>query len=315
MDPLRVIAETRGFFTRLQALEFGYDDKAIRRAIRCRRWTRVRRGAYTFTDLWADGDEVAQHLLRAYAVERRLAGRVALSHVSAALHHGMDVWNADLSKVHVTRLDGGAGRTEAGVVHHEGLCLDSDVIETEGYLVMRAARAALETATMSTAEASVVVLDSGLHRQLFTDSELDEAYAPMRHWPATLHLEFAVRFADGRAESVGESRARHLCFAHGIPAPELQFPVYGARGVLIGTTDMAWQDHQLLGEFDGRIKYGRLLRPGEEPGDAVFREKRREDALREATGFRVVRIVWADLFDGRATAQRIKRLMSERPAA
>jgi hypothetical protein len=314
MDHLRILAETQGFFTRPQALELGYDDKAIRRALRSRLWVRLRRGAYTFSDLWSVSDEVEQHLTRARAVLRRMEGRVALSHVSAALQHGLDVWGVDLSQVHVTRLDGGAGRTEAGVVHHDGVCLDSDVMQVGSDLVMRPARAALETGLLSTAESAIVVLDSGLHRELFTRDELDATYGYLKQWPGTLPLELAVRLADGRAASVGESRSRYLCFAHGLPRPELQYEVCDAHGDLIGITDMAWPGHGLLGEFDGKMKYGRLLRPGESAGDAVFREKRREDALREATGFIVVRIVWADLYDGYRTAQRILRLMRVRAA-
>ncbi|MGY1671234.1 hypothetical protein [Geodermatophilus sp. SYSU D00710] len=42
------------------------------------------------------------------------------------------------------------------------------------------------------------------------------------------------------------------------------------------------------------MKYGRLLRPGQDPGDAVFDEKRREDAIRDE-GWGVVRWTWADL--------------------
>ena len=314
MDRLRIIAEARGFFSRPEALEAGYDDRAIQRAITNGLWVRVRRGAYTYTDLWSQYDEAAQHLTRACAVQRRLGDRVALSHASAALLHGLDLWDVDLTRVHVTRLDGGAGRTEAGVVHHEGFCVDSDVMELDGCLVMRPARAALETASTCTAEGAVALFDVGLHKKAFTVAEMDETYALMRHWPHSLHLEFAVRFADGRAESIGESRARYLCYAFGLPAPDLQFSVYDDHGTLIGTTDMAWQAHRLLGEFDGKVKYGRLLRPGDAPGDAVFREKRREDALREATGFSMVRLTWADLYDGRATASRIRRLM-QRPAA
>jgi hypothetical protein len=85
--------------------------------------------------------------------------------------------------------------------------------------------------------------------------------------------------------------------------------VYDERGVLVGVTDMVWEEHRLLGEFDGRVKYGRLLRPGEEPGDAVFREKRREDELRRLTDFSMVRLTWADLYRGAETAARIRRLM------
>src|SRR4029079_18992923 len=111
------------------------------------------------------------------------------------------------------------------------------------------------------------------------------AYDVVQHWPGTQHLQVAVRMADHRAQSPGESRSRWLFFAEGIPAPELQFEVYDAAGMLVGTTDFAWRRHRLLGEFDGRSKYGRLLRPGQTPEEVVWAEKLREDALRRTTGF------------------------------
>jgi len=303
------LAQANGFFTRAQALQTGLDDNAIRLALKVGVWTRIRWGVYTFTDLWIERDEVAQHLAAAQSVARKLGQSVALSHVSAALDHGLLVWGADLSIVHVTRLDGGAGRIEAGVQHHEGFCGDSDVVEKDGYLLVKPVRAALESATRATSEAAVATLDSGLHQQRFSRDELDEAFALMQHWPGALHLQFAVRFADGRAESVGESRARYLCYLHGLPAPELQFHVYDERGILAGITDMVWREHRLLGEFDGKVKYGRLLMPGEEPSDAVFREKRREDTLRRLTDFSMVRLTWADLYRGAETAAMIRGLM------
>jgi hypothetical protein len=70
-------------------------------------------------------------------------------------------------------------------------------------------------------------------------------------------------------------------------------------------------DHRLLGEFDGKVKYGRLLKPGEHASDVVFREKQREDALRRVTGFSMIRITWADLYRGAATAAEIRRLMRQ----
>jgi hypothetical protein len=309
MDPLRILAETNGFFTRAEAFEAGYDDNSIRLSVKVRLWVRVRQGAYTFTDLWSGMDEVARHLTTAHAAMRRLGSRVALSHTSAALDHGITVWDADLSNVHVTRLDGGAGRTEAGVVHHEGFCLDTDLMERNGYLVTRPPRAALEAASLQSTEASVVLLDDGLHKKLFDARQLDDQLRLMQCWPDTLHLQFAVRFADGRAESVGESRSRYLCYTHRLPAPELQCYVYDERGNLVGITDMVWHEQRLLLEFDGKIKYGRLLKPGEKAGDAVFREKVREDALRRVTGYSMVRLTWPDLYRGAETAARIRNLM------
>lgn len=286
MDRLQALAGTAGYFRRQDALEAGFDDKAINREIRARRWVRIRRGAYTFNDIWSAQDEVERHRITARAVVDRLGPGVALSHTSAVIEHGMAVWDADLSCVHVTRLDGGAGRTEAGVVHHEGFCIDDDLIEREdGLLMVKPARAALEHACLVSSESAVVTLDSGLHVHAFTRAEMESVFALMRSWPKSQRLQIVVRFADGRAESVGESRSRWLCYKYNLPAPELQFEVYDECGRLIGITDMAWPERKLLGEFDGKIKYGRLLRPGEEPGEAVFREKVREDALRAAVRY------------------------------
>ena len=65
----------------------------------------------------------------------------------------------------------------------------------------------------------------------------------------------------------------------------------------VGRADFAWPELRTVGEFrQDWIGHGRLLRPGQESGDAVFAEKRREDAMRDA-GFHVVRWVWADLDD------------------
>lgn len=308
MDPLRILADSRGCFTRKDALAHGHDDNSIRRALKVRLWHRIRAGTYTFPDLWEPLNDEERHLVTARAVARRLAPAVALSHTSAAAEHGLALWKPDLSLVHVTRLDGGAGRTAAGVQHHEGFCIGDDVIERDGYLVVKPVRAALEASTLTSTEGGAVILDD-LLRKGHPRDELDDCYRLMRSWPHVRGLQVAVRFADGRSGSVGESRSRYLCYAFALPMPELQFEVYDASGQLLGITDFAWPGRRLLGEFDGRVKYGRLLRPGEEPGDAVFREKVREDLLREATGWSMIRLVWADLDRPAATADRLRRML------
>ena len=309
MDRLRIQAETHGYFTRPQALANGYDDKAIRRTLRARQWTRIRQGVYTFPDLWAAADPRARHRALAHAVASRLGDRVVLSHVSAAERHGLELWDVDLDLVHLTRLDGATGRTEAGVVHHEGMCATQDSVPLGGVRVVPRARAALETGLLASTESALVTLDSVLHHGC-TREELESMAALMEEWPGSRRLRVALRLTDGRAESVGESRTRYLCYLHHLPAPELQFEVRDQRGHVVGTTDFAWPEHRLLGEFDGKVKYGRLRRPGEGPEDAVFREKRREDLLRELTGWSMVRVTWADLYQGAATAARVRRLLT-----
>jgi hypothetical protein len=96
------------------------------------------------------------------------------------------------------------------------------------------------------------------------------------------------------AESVGESRSRALMDRARVPKPVLQWVVPALPG--FGRCDFGWPERRTVGEFDGRIPYGRLLGPGQDPGEAVFAERRREDAIRDA-GFCVVRWAWADLDD------------------
>lgn len=310
MDPLRHLAENVGFFTRAQARESGCSDRVIAASVRHRVWHRFRHGYYTFPDLWSSLDEVGRHRVLSDAVLDSIGPVVALSHVSALVAHGVPIWGVRLDQVHVTRLDGGAGRVEAGVVHHEGRCLADDIVEVGGQPVVVADRAAIETASRVGNEAALCVLDSTLHLELCDQERLAERFVAMQHWPFVQHLHIPVRMADGRAASVGESRGRWMFRGCGIPAPMLQYEVHDpVDGSLIGICDYGWPGHEALGEFDGRIKYGRLLKPGQEPGDVVFAEKQREDRLREVTGYRMIRLTWDDLEHPAVTARRLRRVL------
>lgn len=306
--PLATTLAEEGAFLRHQALALGLDDKVLRRAVRAGELVRVRHGAYTTSDLWTPATDVERHRTLIRAVLRQTPGPVAASHHSGCALHELDLWDVDLSLAHVTRLDGGAGRTDGGVVHHEGLSLDGDVERVGEHTVVRPVRAALESALLSGVERGLVTVDSGLRQGRFTRDELAEQHDLMRSWPGARPLELVTRLTDGRSGSVGETRSRHLLWSQGLPRPELQFEVYdGSR--LVGVTDFAWPEYGLLGEFDGRVKYGRLLREGESPEDAVFREKRREDDLRQVTDWRMIRWVWADLYQPLQLAGRIRELM------
>ncbi|MFI6997946.1 hypothetical protein [Nocardia sp. NPDC050175] len=143
-------------------------------------------------------------------------------------------------------------------------------------------------------EQAVVAGDAALRMLGVTASEL------------ALELEFANRrngisqarrtigFLDARSESVGESRSRVMFRRHGLPIPAQQGEVRSAAGEFLGRVDFYDQEAGVVGEFDGQVKYGRLLTSRQEPGDIVFKEKVREDAIRD-TGLRVVRWTWQDL--------------------
>lgn len=308
MDPLRHLVETQGFFTRAMARDCGYSDRQVDAMHRAGAWARFRHGYYTYPDLWATLDAVGQHRVRCRAVMHALGDRVVLSHVSCLVMLGVDPWGVDLQRVHVTRLDRGAGRIEGDVVHHLAHVPDDDLRELDGLLLTRSDRATIEAGSVARdGERALCLFNQVLRDRLVTTDQLRDRFERMAAWPRTQKLHVPIRMADGRSESVGESRGLWLFRMAGIPAPESQFEVYDADGVLRGTCDWGWPEHRLLGEFDGRIKYGRLLHPGQEPGDVVFAEKQREDQLREITGYRMVRLVWDDYERPHVTVRRVLR--------
>ncbi len=309
MDSLRQLTAAHGFFSRQDALGTGSLDRDLTRGVRQRHLVRFRRGAYAFADEWSVLDELGRHRVRTNAVMRSLGSAVALSHASGVVAHGIDTWGLPLDRIHVTRIDGASGRLEKDVVHHEGRAGEQDVVHVDGLAVLPAARCALEAASRVPNDVALALLDSGLRSGAYSEQELMDTFATLQHWPFVRHLHLPVRMADGRAGSVGESRGRWYMHRSHLPAPVLQYAVRDASGELIGTTDWAWPRHGLLGEFDGRIKYGRLLRPGQSPEDVVVAEKRREDRLREATGFRMVRFMWDDYRDLDRFAARLKRAL------
>ena len=114
-----------------------------------------------------------------------------------------------------------------------------------------------------------------------------------------------MRFADGRSESPGESMTRVIMDQLGLPAPHLQVSIFAPNQKFIGRTDLGYPELGVLLEFDGFVKYSKLLKDNEHSVDVVVREKDRENLIR-GMGYLVIRIVWADLHKPARLAERIK---------
>ncbi len=308
-DQLRLICESEGVFLRREAIQAGYSDKAIAVQRRSGQWHRIRHGIYCFSDIWTALTPEEQHLTHARGILRVTPGKVMLSHTTALLAHGIAVWGMPLDRIHLTRIAGGPARLERDVVHHVGSTRPAERLMVNGLPVIAPARAVLESAARSNTEAGLVAADSALHLGKCTREELEETYRSMLYWPDTNKLHLLMYMADALADSAGESRMRHAFWRQGLPKPVLQYPVRDETGRLIAILDFAWPEHRLWAEFDGRLKYGRLLRPGETAGDAVFREKRREDRVRELLNWRCARVTWDELDRPIELGIRMRRLM------
>ena len=305
------LAAQRGFFTRADARESGVGDREIAACVRTGAWLRFRHGDYSLPDVWRDLSPEQRHLVRCRAVIHSMGDAVCLSHVSAVVAHGIPVWGVDLSRVHVTRRDAGAPRIDGDVVHHVARLPDIDVMQIGGMLATAPDRALIEAGSQATSESALVSFDAALHGGMVAPDQLVGRFEQMRHWPGTRRLHVPLRLADGHRESPGESRGYWMFWRGGIPTPVCQFEVR-ENGVLIGVTDFAWPDYERFGEFDGALKYTRLLRPGENAADVVLREKRREDELRRVTGYGMMRFIWADYDRPGESCQRVRRFLGIR---
>lgn len=304
---LGFIADENGILLRRDALAAGVDDNALRRALRAGFIVRLRQGAYALRAVWEAADRVERHRLLVSAVRQQYGERVAASHVSACIEQGGPTWGLDLSAAHVTSLRGISERNQAKVVHHRGTCRVGDISRDAAGWITAPTRSALDTASLAGQEPAVAVLDWYLQSGMTTLPEIESGFALMRHWPDTLGLHRVLQLTDGVAESVGETRTRLLCHKQRLPRPVPQLSIHHPSGRVAGRVDFAWPDRRVMLEFDGLSKYHRMRRPGETIEQMVIREKQREDQLRELTGWMMIRLVWRDLDQPGATAERILR--------
>lgn len=303
-DPRLLPISLRGELVRA-----GYTDRSLARAVQGGALARPRRGAYVDGPLWRSMNKEQQYAVRCRAAYLQARTGVVLSHVSALPFCESPLWGFDLGTTHLTRADGFAGRREAAIQRHRGLILPGDVVENHGLLFMAPLRATLEASLVGSVEASLAVANHFLHAGEFSAEDLFARYhGTIEYWPDSLATSLMLRLIDPRIESVGESRTYYFLYRHGLPKPIPQFEVYD-QGVMVARLDFAFPDLGFWIEFDGRAKYEKFLRPGETPADAVIREKARESLVQELTGWRCMRITWADLADPAGLERRIRRLM------
>jgi predicted transcriptional regulator of viral defense system len=280
--------------------EEGLSRYALLKASRAGEWDHVRRGVYARP---REMDDHAAHRRLVLATLPEIASESVVSHLSAAALHGLPLYRGLLDRVWVTRPEGGHGRH--GSVLHLRRCRleDDEVTVIDGVRVTTLARTASDLARLLPYEWGVIACDAALNAGLGRD-ELLEIVDRAAGWPGARRAWSVSRFADGLAASPAESVSRVQIRRLGFPTPQLQFEVHD-NGV-VATTDFAWEDEGLVGECDGAIKYGRLLKPGQDAAAVVMAEKRREERIRGA-GFWIVRWGWSEAWQPRELERILRR--------
>lgn len=306
----RLVADQRGFFFRWQALDCGYGEREVAQRLRAGEWVAIRRGAYAERSTVEGLDAAGRHVLTVRAAVHNLDGLVVVSHASALAVLGVPLWGVDFGTVHVHRESGRSSRTEAGVVHHRGELGSEELIEVDGLLVTVPERAVIDAARRESFEAGVVLADGALRELSFDMNRAREIVERQRDWAGSGKAERVLRFSDGAAATVGESRSRVMMARIGLPKPQLQRPYFRRDGSVFAHVDFYIEEYDTAGEFDGKQKYGRAFyeRTGRlvpvDLGDVLWQEKRREDDIREH-GSEVVRWVWFEL-DGHDAGLRAR---------
>ncbi len=148
---------------------------------------------------------------------------------------------------------------------------------------------------------SLVLMDHAL-RLGASRRRLLEACEDLRGRNGVTSLRRALKNADPRSESPGETLTRDLIGRLRIESPELQVEVPTVEGRY--RIDLAWREKKVALEFDGKVKYFDFA-PTEE---VIYRERQREKALIEQ-GWTFIRITWRDLFNEQEFKNRVLRAL------
>lgn len=282
----------------------GFESAELARLRRSGTIRSVRRGAYVM-DPAPTTETAATHREQIEAAVGLLTTPAVVSHMSAAVLHGLPLWNAELARVHLIRDRANGGHVD-DLVHLHVMPLGlGDVTEIDGIAVTSLARTVCDLArTLSTFKA-VPIGDDALARGLYP-AELTDVLARCRGWRGVVRARRTVDFLDARSESPGESCSRVVLHEQGLPKPDLQVKVYDDRGYFIARSDFGWIERRTLGEFDGQGKYGALRRPDQTADDVVLDEKAREDRLRDH-GWQIARWDWPVLRTPIELRKRVER--------
>jgi hypothetical protein len=144
-------------------------------------------------------------------------------------------------------------------------------------------------------------------------AEVEAVIGECAGWPGIRQAREAWEHADLRAESPLESEHRVLLRDNGLPAPELQASILGRGRQEVARVDFLFREQRTVVESDGKVKYVERVDQPRAPDEELWKEKRREDSIRD-TGLEVVRAYASDRYDGGARLADRVRAAFERAA-
>ncbi len=289
-----------GRFTWQQARAVGWTRRRLERAVRD--GVLLERGSGVYAVLGEAADPVVAHAHLVREVQLAAHERWYAARRSAAFLMGLPLIGRPPEQAQVVR-DGGQQGAHGHSRHQRVSALPAaDRWEYDGVAMSSPARTVVDIARGRSLPSAVVVADGALRRGL-DPADLADCLSRMRRWPGVAQARWVVRFADGRAESPGESLTRLAFSRAGLPVPEPQVEVFH-HGRFVGRVDLLLRDPLLAVEFDGAVKFtDALVLP-----DLLARQERLRDA-----GIDVLRTHWDEVLKGwRAFGERAGQRVAER---
>lgn len=284
------------------AIFAGMSVDQVRQRVRAGEWQRLDRGTYLPDggECLVDHDEHArrrtEHALRAIACALRNRGSV-VTDASAAVLHGLPVMRVP-ANVQLAVPPGSWSGTRSGI-DFRIRDFDNDVLH-QRVPVATPQRCWIDITRHGTLAESLVTGDAAIRAGLMSVEPIADNLDRWRGQRGCRLLARALDLVNGSRESPLESSSYAYFVDYDIPLPRMQVEIRSANGVFIARVDFLWDDAGVVGEADGRGKYGER--------EDLYAEKRREDLIR-AQGFQVVRWGWGDL-GGPALARRLRRLVT-----
>ncbi|NNG21019.1 hypothetical protein HJ590_15905 [Naumannella sp. ID2617S] len=280
-------------FLRGEYLGRGNTSAELAAAVRSKQLVRLRRGVYAEPSPHATPEERHLELLRA-TLPALLPGSV-FSYATAGVLHGLWLPQQELRRIHVSRTGRGGGSVSRHLHVHRSTPDTEPVQAPEGteWTMTGLLETTVDLLRHLPVADAVAVADSALRKGLHP-VELADAISGRKRVPGNRIARLAAGFADPLSESRGESWSRWRMHELGLPAPRLQHRVVNADGEHVARCDFWWPELNLVGEFDGAVKYGRLLKPGQSVQEVVLSEKQREEAIRRQ-GLWLTRWTWREV--------------------
>lgn len=142
-------------------------------------------------------------------------------------------------------------RPRRGIAVHRERLDATDVTAADGRAVTTAARTCFDALRRDPLHVGLPVVDAVLRARLVDADELTRYVAAHGRWRGVPAARARLALADGRTESLWETRLRLLWVEAGLSRPQVNVAVRDLHGGLLGRPDLLDLEAGLAAEFDG----------------------------------------------------------------